>query len=70
MAIEERRRVQQEAQSKKEREASDVEMAKRTVLDDVEHDHDFKKLCEQDDEVAKKVHQQIQVCSLFNMLVI
>lgn len=60
VAIEERRRVQQEAQSKKEREASDVEMAKRTVLDDVEHDHDFKKLCEQDDEVAKKVHQQIQ----------
>ena len=53
--------MQQEAQAKKEAEAADVEMAKRTVLDDVESDHEFKQLCEQDDEVAKRVHMQMQV---------
>ena len=60
VAIEERRRIQADAQKKIEIEKADAEFAKRTVLDDVEADHQFKVLQSKDNEVAQKLYEQLQ----------
>ena len=41
-------------------EKEDIECAKKSVLNDVEAAHEFKELCSKDDEVARKVHEQLQ----------
>ena len=41
-------------------EKEDTECAKKSVLNDVEAAHEFKELCNKDDEVARKVHEQLQ----------
>ena len=60
VAIEERRKMQAEAAQKVAQEKADTELAKKSVLDDVEEAHNFKVLCEKDDEVAAKIHAQLQ----------
>ena len=60
VAIEERRRVQAEAEEKKQLERKDSEMAKKVVLDDAEEEHAFKQLLSKDDEAAKKLHDELQ----------
>ena len=60
VAIEERRRVQAEAASRRELESKDSEFAKQIVLDDVEEEHAFKEACSKDDEAAAKLHRELQ----------
>jgi len=60
VAIEERRRIQAEADAKKHMECKDSEMAKQVVIDDAEEEHAFKELLSKDDEAAKKLHDQLQ----------
>ena len=60
VAIQERKRIAAEAQARKEQEALDQEFARRSILRDVEEQHELKTLCEGDEEAAKRVHQQLQ----------
>jgi len=48
------------AQAKKQQEEADVQVARMSVLRDVEEEHDFKVLCEGDAEAAKRMHAQLQ----------
>jgi hypothetical protein len=59
-AMEERRIMKDKAEIKKRREVEDAECAKRSVLDDIDETIKFGELCDKDDQVAKKVHLELQ----------
>ena len=60
VAMDERRSAQQKAEAKKIRERADAEMAKQSVLDDIDETIKFSELCAKDDGVAQKVHMELQ----------
>jgi len=55
VAIEERRRIKALAEEKRIREAKDEELAKDSILNDIEEQIKFEELCSKDTEVAAKV---------------
>jgi hypothetical protein len=60
VAIEERRRIQAEAEDKKQMECKDREMAKKVIIDEAEEEHAFKELLSKDDEAAMRLHNELQ----------
>lgn len=59
-AMEERSRIMQEAQQKRELEMKDVESCKQLLMCEVEMDREIKKACDDDEIVAKKLYDELQ----------
>ena len=60
IAIEERKALALRAQEKRDREAKDAEIARMSVLDDIENDFKLSKACEGDEEYARQVRKEIE----------
>lgn len=60
LAMEERRRIVNEAKEMKDQLERDQEYARRCVIDDVEEDFQFKEACKEDEDLAKRLHEQLQ----------
>lgn len=60
LAIEERRRVKMEENTRMALSESDFEFARQTVLDEIDAECEMKQSCEKDDEFAKQLHERLQ----------